>query len=98
MVDQQGRVYARINDHISGSRALELARTGAVVVWDSCGCGGGCGMDWFDEQEVAAMASSGTPDIRHTKRAHGTISEWRADDGAWLLLAEGAVRWSGKLG
>jgi hypothetical protein len=44
------------------------------------------------------MVSSGRPTIRRTKRAHGSIAEYRSADGQVLLLVEGAVRWGGVLG
>jgi hypothetical protein len=98
VVDPRGRVYTEFEDKVTAERALELASAGATVVWDSCGCGGGCGLAWFDADGVAAMVAAGVPDIRHTKRARGTISHWRSDAGADLLLAEGAVRWGTRLG
>jgi hypothetical protein len=98
VVDHQGRVYTRVEDKISADRALELASAGATVVWDSCGCGGGCGLDWFDANDVAAMVAAGVPDIGHRKRAQGFISHWRSDAGAELLLAERVVRWGTRLG
>jgi hypothetical protein len=94
LVDQAGRTYARTEDSISEDRALELAAAGAAVVWDSCGCGGGCALDWYSAEEVTRMIASGPPTIAHTKRKRGAISEWRAPDGSALLLAEVAVRWA----
>ena len=93
MVDQAGRLYTLADDDVSQSRALELAAAGAAVVWDSCGCGGGCGLHWYTAEDVMTMVASGPPTIRHTKRDRGRISQWRAHDGTALLLAEDAVSW-----
>ena len=98
LTDQQGRQYTRVEDAISPERALELASAGAVVVYDACGCGGGCGFDWYTAQDVKEMAASGPPTIRDTKRRRGSISEWRSDSGAALLLAEDAVHWANQMG
>ncbi len=93
-VDQAGRTYAQTDDSISEDRALLLATAGAAVVWDSCGCGGGCPLDWYTAEEVTRMVASGPPTVPHTKRKRGAISEWQAQDGSALVIAEVAVRWA----
>ena len=95
LVDQVGRTFVQTDDSISEARALELAAAGAAVVWDSCGCGGGgrCELDSYTAEEVARMVASGQPAIAHTKRRRGVVSEWRAQDGTVLLLAQIEVRW-----
>ncbi|MBO9555898.1 hypothetical protein [Cellulomonas sp.] len=98
LTDPDGREYRRVEDTLTANRALALAAAGAVVVWDSCGCGGYCGFEWFSAQDVKAMAASGAPVIRNTKRARGNVSEWRSRSGDVLLLAEDDVRWAGRMG
>jgi hypothetical protein len=98
LTDQEGRQYERVDEDITPERALELASAGAIVVHDPCGCGGGCGFDWYTAQDVKDMAVSGPPAIQKGKRRRGTISEWRAESGAALLLAEDAVRWANRMG
>ena len=88
-----GRRYVVAATDISPADAWADAAAGAIAAWDPCGCGGYCGLTWFDEADVAGMAAAGRPTIRRTKRAHGSISEYRSDDGRILLLVEGDVRW-----
>ncbi|ROS21803.1 hypothetical protein [Cellulomonas sp. PhB150] len=87
------RRYVMATTDISSDYARAAGAGGAIAAWDPCGCGGFCGLTWFDEADVARMAASGRPTIRRTKRAHGSISEYRSDDGRIVLLVEGDVRW-----
>ncbi|WP_456845656.1 hypothetical protein [Cellulomonas sp. P5_C6] len=88
-----GRVYSKTGSDISSAAAFEAAAAGAQVAWDCCGCGGYCALRWFDEAEVTRMVAAGPPTIRRTKKAYGSISEYRSHDGHVLLLIEVDVRW-----
>lgn len=98
LTDPDGREYRRVSDEVGPARALELATAGAVVAWDPCGCGGYCGFDWFNADDVSTMVASGPPTIKNNKRHRGNISEWRSDPGVTLLLAQDDVRWSDLMG
>src|SRR4051812_6859012 len=78
---------------VSPARVLELAVDGAVAEWDWCGCG----FEWYTAKDVVEMASSGPPAFVGGKHQQGALSEWRADSGAALILAEGAVRWASRM-
>lgn len=93
-IDQEGRKYALVQGEVSEDRAYEAAKAGATVVWDPCGCGGACGLDWYSREDVARMVAWGPPDIRSKRRRRGSISEWQSEDGHVLLLAEDSVRWA----
>ena len=93
VVAPDGRTYRSSARDISAADAFTAAAAGARVAWDPCGCGGYCGLTWFDEADVARMVTAGRPQIRRTKKARGAISEYRSDHGRVLLLAEEAVRW-----
>jgi hypothetical protein len=95
VVDRNGRRWHRHLAEISPARALELAKAGAQVAWDPCGCGGYCGFDWYGADQVARMVASGTPKVRHSKRRTGSISQWATADGGVLVVAESAVQWGG---
>jgi hypothetical protein len=95
VVDPTGKRWHRQEAEISPARALELAKSGARVAWDPCGCGGYCGFDWYGAEEVARMVASGTPTVRQSKRHNGNISEWATAEGDVLVVAEDAVRWGG---
>jgi hypothetical protein len=94
LVDQAGRQYVRVAADISAARALLIAREGAVIVWDSCGCGGYCPLTWFAGDDVSRLVAAGTPRIRRTKSKHGLASEWHTDDGRALVLLERDVEWA----
>ncbi len=78
---------------MSAERAQELADGGAGVVWDACGCGGGCGLDWYAPHQVRQMVAAGPPSIRNNRKRHAFIAEWASADGSRLLLVEQDVRW-----
>jgi hypothetical protein len=96
-VDQGGRVFHELHDVVTPAYARELAASGALVVWDSCGCGGYCGFEWLEPAAVARLAASGPPNPRSNKRSGGGIAEWVAEDGSSLLLMWGNVGWGDEL-
>lgn len=97
LVHLDGRTYELKRDELSPSEARELAAEGALVVWDSCACGGGCGLEWFGADEVRKMVVAGEPKIR--KKNHWEeIWEMRSSDRACVLLVSGDVQWGDLLG
>ncbi|MFP5348117.1 MAG: hypothetical protein ACLGIA_13960 [Actinomycetes bacterium] len=89
LVDREGHTYTRVAA-VSAEQAQELAKAGARVVYDPCGCGGYCGMTWFDRESVQRLAAAGPPVMG---RKRGWISHWRAEGGEAYLLVEDDVRW-----
>lgn len=98
IVDTDGCVFELARADITADQAHDAARGGARVMWDGCGCGGGCGVRRHTLHEVKDMVRSGSPSIRTTKKHEGRISEYRAADGVTLLLAEISVTWGDVLG
>lgn len=96
-VDKAGREYELVEPAVTPERALEAARAAALVVWDSCGCGGGCGWDWCSDRDVAEMVRSGPPVIGTSTSSSAAVTEFHAADGAVLLVVTGAVSWSDRL-
>ncbi|WP_258723260.1 hypothetical protein [Cellulomonas sp. NS3] len=94
VTDPEGTRWRPSKSSISEGQAHALLKHGARVAWDPCGCGGYCGFTWFGPEEAARLFASGTPTVRNTKRRRGNISEWTADDGRVLVVAEDAVRWA----
>lgn len=92
-VDPSGTVYRELARVVSGAHVVELVSQGALVAWDSCGCGGYCPVDWLDEAQRAALLAGGAPRIRVKNRPEASMSQWRADDGSSLVLLSGPVRW-----
>ncbi len=97
LVDQQGKHYRFKRDDLTPAEALALAAAGALVVWDSCSCGGYCGLQWFGREEVRKMVLSGEPRIRK-KNYWEEIWEMRSADGGCILLVLGDAHWGNLLG
>jgi len=101
IVSPDGRRFAGdLAVDIDESRAAEVvAEPGTIVVYDPCGCGGYCGLDWFHGEQVDRLRAAGLPAVRG-RRKHGSwrMTEWRSDDGVALLLIDGRVSWGGLLG
>lgn len=93
VVDPSGNRWHQHLADISPTQALELAKNGASIAWDPCGCGGYCGFDWYGAAEVARMVAAGTPKVRCTKRRKGNLSQWANAEGSILVVAEDAVQW-----
>ena len=93
------RVFDRVQQQIGPTHAVMLLRSGALVVWDACGCGGYCGFDWLGAGRRDALVHAGPPRIggRARRGQWGSMSRWRCDDGTDLLLAENHVRWGHEL-
>lgn len=97
LVDQHGKPYRFERDDVTPAEALALATAGALVAWDSCSCGGHCGLEWFGREEVRKMVLAGEPRIRK-KNYWEEIWEMRSADGECILLVLGDVRWGNLLG
>ena len=97
LVDPAGRVWHEA-EAITGTRARELVQAGAALAWDDCGSlGYGPPVDWVPRDEAAALAAAGPPTLRTGRHRSAGLSAWRADDGAWLVLASMSVRWGRRL-
>lgn len=89
-----GRVgYRLVDADISAQKAREVAREGAALGWDACGCGGDCGYRWHDAEQVARAAVDGAPEVRQQGRLKGRLALLRSDKGEHLLLAHFPLRW-----
>ena len=94
-VDPAGKAYRQVVGDLSGALAQLLVSRGALVVWDSCGCGGYCPVDWLDEAQRTALVAGPVPRVRPRDRPEASMSQWRAEDGASLVVLAGPVRWAG---
>lgn len=94
-----GRVFFPSVDELSPAEAAAMVAAGATVAWDSCGCQGYCGMEWFPATDNARFLRAGPPEFvprsRKVPHADGHLSAWRTDDGQVLVLATREVRWGG---
>lgn len=90
--DRSGREFRVAVAAIPGSRAQQLAGLGAQIAWDTCGCGGYCGRDWVEGEDLARFLSGPAPRVLSKDRSWSGVAEWRAGDGAPLVLLSGSVR------
>ncbi|MFN8074609.1 MAG: hypothetical protein U0Q15_04195 [Kineosporiaceae bacterium] len=87
-----GTAYTLVGDAAPAEvRAHVVA--GAPVVWDACGCAGGCPLVVLDPDDVRHAAEAGPPRLSTSKRRGGAVSVGRADDGRVVVLVEGWVAW-----
>ena len=91
LVAPDGRVYVRTDEDVTAEQAVELLRAGAAVVLDSCGCAGGCPLEWPGPDEVERLCAAGRPVT--PKRGLGELYSWRSEDGHALIYVAGDVRW-----
>lgn len=93
---RDGRSFELVARQIDPATALTEAASGALVVGDVCGCGGGvCQLDWYDAEQVRRMVETGPAELLPTRRhGHAELSLWQSPDGDRLILASGPVRWA----
>lgn len=97
LVAADGKRYLHTGRSVEPGRAVELVAGGAVLAWDSCGCLGGCELEWFEPADRAELVRTGPPELRHRSgrryRGRGRLTEWRTTAGDVLVLASEDVRW-----
>lgn len=94
LLDPEGNLVTCVGE-ISRGQARTLVRSGALLAWEGCGCGGwtGCQPTWFDAEVRSALRERSTPRFK-TKR-HGAptwIDLWQGDGGS-VVYAHGDVVW-----
>jgi hypothetical protein len=97
LVAPDGRYFRQVRGQIAPSDAAQLvAEADIVVAIDDCGCGGFCGYEWLDSDDIERLRRAGNPLVKSKKKHHpaGSLSDWRDDAGRPLLLIEGEVRWT----
>lgn len=83
---------------LSPDDAVKLARQGARVVYDSCGCGGDqCRLDWLSAVDVKRIAASGPPALHPGKDGRADLEHWRSTDGLDLIVAAVDVSWGDRI-
>lgn len=87
-IDIDGRRFSVSDDPLTPQEARDLAEASRLVVWDSCGCGGGCGYEIWRGSEVSALLKAGVPNVKN-----GWVAQIEDDRGQRGVLCEQAVRW-----
>lgn len=96
--DRGGRSYALVAVRLTAADVTDRASKGALIVWDSCGCGGYCELSWLEPADIVQLVAAGAPKVSRKYRYLCEFSEWRADDGAALVLVQGPVEWGFEVG
>lgn len=92
-VDKDGSEYQLVEETVAPSSGLGHLAAGAQVVFDECGCGGTCGLNFSTDIEMLSLAKT-IPVLETHKGQTGSLSLWKSATGKQLLLAQGPVRWS----
>jgi len=96
--DRSGRSYALVDDRLTAADVTDRASKGALIVWDSCGCGGYCELSWLEPADIVQLVATGAPKVPRKYRYLCEFSEWRAADGSTLVLVQGPVEWGFRMG
>ena len=93
--DPAGLLLVVSKDSIAPDEALELARAGALIAFEGCGCGGSasCPIAWFSPSEVKALVEAGTPSVAKRHASWSWIDVWTSGDSV-VVFAHGNVRWA----
>ena len=101
LYDPQGRRVELVESEISPDDAVARVRAGAVLAFESCGCGGAgggaCTIAWFDSAQLTRAAERGAPAFVRGYGAPTWIDVWEGD-GQSVVFAHGDVRWGTLLG
>lgn len=93
LVARGGIRYLLVADDLSPREAARHAAAGAEVVFDECGCGGTCGLEWLSAERAASLARS-EPALLTRKGHTRSLSLWQSGSGTQVVLAQGPVAWS----
>ncbi len=92
LFDLHGNALREVDDHtldVEDIRAAVLG--GALVVWDSCGCGGYCNaLEWPAQDRLWKEAEASAPRFRKNDRARVSLLTGAGGD---VLLVAGGLRW-----
>ncbi len=92
LYDLAGHALREVDDHaLDPAEIRDAVLAGALLAWDSCGCGGYCNtLKWPDPESLLREASSAIPRFRKNHPAR--VTRLRGEGGDVLLVA-GDLRW-----
>ena len=97
--DPSGTRYLLVTEALDPVDAVQLARQGALVVYDSCGCGGqsGCDLDGLSADDVAELGKAAPPRVGRPKRTWGRLAHYRSAQGRDLVAVAVNVNWGDRI-
>ena len=96
--DLEGHRYELVTDELRPEEAAELARNGATIVYDRCGCGGTeCTLDWLSASDTRQLAETAVPVLHSSKNGRADLEHWHSADGRDLIVAAVEVSWGARI-
>lgn len=92
-IDRAGVAYEKFKEDVTPDTAVHYVADGAQVVFDECGCGGASCLRFATVSETRHLAEK-TPGLLSHKDQTGSLSLWQSEEGDWVVLARGPVRWA----
>jgi hypothetical protein len=92
LFDLKGNALREVDDHALDPEEIRAAVLGgALLVWDSCGCGGYCNaLEWPTQDKLRKEAEASAPRFRKNDRARVSLLTGAGGD---VLLVAGGLRW-----
>lgn len=98
--DPDGELLHLVATSVSPGRAQRLIDAGALVVVETCGCGGGpggCTPQWLRDDQLLSLVGGRAPRFTGARSAPSWIDIW-ANDVRTVVYAHGDVSWGSALG
>jgi hypothetical protein len=96
LFDPSGVLLRLATSEITPDQAADSVRGGALLAFESCGCGGGpgggCEIEWFDSADVDRANPHGEPTFVRGFGSPTWIDLW-SGDGRQVVFAHGDVKW-----
>jgi hypothetical protein len=94
--DPTGVLLRLATSEITPDQAANAVRNGALLAFESCGCGGGpgggCKIQWFDSADLGRAKLHGEPTFVRGFGSPTWIDLWSGDD-RQVVFAHGDVKW-----
>jgi hypothetical protein len=98
--DPSGVILRLAASEITPNQAADSVRSGALLAFESCGCGGGpgggCKIEWFESADVGRATLHGEPTFVRGFGSPTWIDLWLGND-RQVVFAHGDVKWGSML-
>lgn len=100
LFDPEARLLHPVRQDVSSEDARDRVAAGAVVAFESCGCGGdapGCQVQWVTGPALDRLRRTVGPEYLADHSAPTWIDIW-ANESTEVVFAHGDLRWGDELG
>lgn len=96
--DRDGELLRLRDEDVTAEEAQRLVTGGALVAFETCGCGGGggCKARWLSDEQLLALRSGSPPRIPDRLHAPTWIDVW-ANEARTVVYAHGDVAWGASI-